>query len=355
MGLQINNINSLDLLQSSINQAKQTTQLYSSALLSASELSKGLSIAVGNSGFLESYQGVIKLQDSIAEKVNLLADSFKITQDQGQKFSVGVLAPLTSTVANIGLLGAGINKTFLGNNNVGLALQTAKDVSNLCVGVLKEQQGYVLSSLNSITSSKDLNNFVSASDSLRMVSIGLSDVAKSFPLFPGTVEFGSLNILEPSKDNKQETVDYGHEQLDSLLNKIDKKFVEIRLGCWETFGKKGKDYVRQSSSSMRGLVDELLRTLASDEEVINTEYYKTSEEGENKSKPTRKARIYCIMGYDKDKAGRFEKLANGFLDIYNNLSAWDHSPIKNDQFVQGIFVAIEGQLLSILSEYSFNN
>lgn len=109
---------------------------------------------------------------------------------------------------------------------------------------------------------------------------------------------------------------------------------------------------------MRGLVDTLLRTIAPKSEVVKTDYFKNSPNAKTeKGLPTRKAKIYYAVNYDAKRAEHLERLATGLdglaigLDeFHQNLSAWDHEPINNDQFVYGSFIAIEGCIIALLSE-----
>ena len=82
-----------------------------------------------------------------------------------------------------------------------------------------------------------------------------------------------------------------------------------------------------------------------------TEFFNESTEAKDaKGKPTRRARVYHIVKFDKRKAEHLERLVKGFLEAYDNLSAWDHKPLKQDDFVYGVFILIEGYLISLLSE-----
>jgi len=140
-------------------------------------------------------------------------------------------------------------------------------------------------------------------------------------------------------------------KLDELLQEVDPGLVEFRLGCWSAFRAKGYDYVGQASSSMRRLVTDVLVHIAPDDKVTNTDYFKNSPKAKTrKGEISWGARIFCATNYDKNKAEHLERLATGLLSAYGNLSAWDHTPLKLHDFVYGSFVAIEGYLLSLLSE-----
>lgn len=67
-------------------------------------------------------------------------------------------------------------------------------------------------------------------------------------------------------------------------------------------------------------------------------------------KPTRQARVYYVAGYDDKKTSHTERLTKSFLESWDHLSAWDHEPVNEHGFVYGVFIIIEGHLLSLLSE-----
>jgi hypothetical protein len=104
---------------------------------------------------------------------------------------------------------------------------------------------------------------------------------------------------------------------------------------------------------MRRFVDKLLRTLAPTKEVMETGLFQESTElKKERKKPTRRDRIYHIMRFNQKKMEHLKKLTEGFLVAYDNLSAWDHEPLKQDDFVSGIFTIIEGYISCLLSEMS---
>lgn len=190
-----------------------------------------------------------------------------------------------------------------------------------------------------------------------MISSGLKEMLDSSSVAISCLDLPSVDLTDKRKEEIQiddEDTGTHQEKLDRILSKINSELVGYRKGCWEAFDKRGEDYIGQSSSSMRRLVDSVLRIVAPKEEVEKTRYFQDNKEAKtDKGLPTRKARIYCALSYDdkNKKSERIMKLTKGFLEAYDNLTAWDHVPIKEYDFVHGVFIVIEGCLLSLLSEW----
>ena len=186
--------------------------------------------------------------------------------------------------------------------------------------------------------------------SLNMISSGLTEVVHSMPSFPYETDFPSLDLINKETLISESKTEEHQGKLDSILMKINPTLVKYRCGCWKVFNKKEDDYIGQSSSSMRRLVDTLIRNIAPNKEVAETEYFKENSSAKTKSgQPNRKAKIYYIIDYDKKKTKHLQRQAKGFLELYANLPASDHQPIEDDQFIHGVFITIEGCLLSLLS------
>ena len=326
--------------------------LMETKLKTVSELSKSLSLAMPNQELLKDYNNVLNLQKSTFEQIQDLSGRFK--GEIAPHFNTIVsdmVAPVSSAIAGIGLATANANQLFNLGKIDGPAFTSVQKLSDLCLDTIQWQQMDTLSSLKMIQDAGSIMNRLvgDSTASLKMITNGLDGAIRSTPAFPSVLDLPDLEVVRGKAVITKEELAEHQRKLDNLLQKIDPELVEFRLGCWSIFHTKSYDYIGQASSSMRRLVDNLLWFIAPNEEVTNTKYFKTSPETKN-GKITRRARIYCATDYDRKKAKHLKRLATGLLSEYSNLSAWDHKPEKLHDFIYGSFIAIEGYLLSLLSE-----
>lgn len=338
-------------LQPPIISIKSSNLLWGS-LASVNELSESLSIVMPNQELLNGYKGVLDLQKSAFEQIENLNGVFKEGAVNFDNIKANIVAPISATIAEIGLATANASQLFnFGKINEPTFLSMQK-LSGLCLDAIQGQQGVALSGLQAIKDSENLNSFMTGSvASLQMITNGLDGMIRSVPTFPSMLDLPGLEIIRGKASITEEELSEHQRKLDEFLQEVDPELTEFRLGCWSTFRAKGRDYVGQASSSMRRLVTGVLIHIAPDDKVTNTDYFKNSPEAKTeKGEISWKARIFCATNYDKNKAKHLERLATGLLSAYGNLSAWDHDPLKLHDFVYGFFVAIEGYLLSLLSE-----
>ncbi len=323
------------------------------SLKTVNELSKGLGLAIADKGLAENYNDILNLQNSAQEKVCAMKDQLNLGLEKMDTVS-RMTAPISAKIAEVGLLATNVKNYSEFNKINNPFLESTIKTSCLLIDTLKEQQTDIISGLEAIKTVSDLGNFVKdETPSLDMISSGLTEVVRSMPSFPYETDFPSLDLINKKTLISEPETEKHQEKLDSILMKIDPVLIEYRQGCWEVFNKKGKDYIGQSSSSMRRLVDNLIRNIAPNEEVVETEYFKKNSSAKTKSSlPSRKAKIYYIIDYDKKKTKHLQRQAKGFLELYDNLPASDHKPIEDDQFIHGVFITIEGCLLSLLSEWN---
>lgn len=331
---------------------KTTLSDLGNAIGTVSEVSKGLTLAIENTDTLNTFNNVLDMQNSIGQQTVELQERFKMYDDGVNRTLVDITGPMSGAIADVGMSIVSAQKSFETGLIDSKGFQAAQSVSDLCLNALEIGQSSALSGLYSVNEARDFNAMTEdAIPSLKMISGGLSEVTLSNPVISHDLDLPSLTVVHSETAISDVEIEEYQKKLDEMLSQIDEELVEYRKGCWETFFAKGKDYLGQSSSSMRRLVDSLLRTAAPKEEVMKTEYFKNCKDAKKDSMPTRKARVYYLLGYDKDSAERFRRLAKAFLATYDNLSAWDHQPLKADDFVHGVFITIEGHLLSLLSEW----
>jgi len=320
-------------------------------LATINEVSKGLIVAMPSQELFNDYHNALELQKSTFHHIQNLGEKFAGSAMLVNDIASNILAPVSKAITDIGLVTGNATQLFnLGKINES-TLVSAQKISDLCLDTIQNQQISTISGLQTIKDIETFNQFARDSvSSLQMITYGLEGVMRYSPVFPSVLDLPSLETIREEISITKEELAKHQEKLDNFLKELDPELIKIRLACWRTFHAKDLDYIGQATSSMRRLVDKVLRLIASDKEVINTTYFKKSPKAKtNNGKPTRRARIYCATDYDRKQAKYLERLATGFLSAYDNLSAWDHEPDKRHDFVQGCFVTIEGSLLSLLS------
>jgi|GEM_PF-1963531 len=325
----------------------------SPTIKAVNEVSASLSLGINNKPLLSSYDNLVSSQRSILASIGNLNTGLALNANQVNAVSASIISPLSSAVANVGVLAASVNQNYALGAISQDFLKSAQSIAGTSIYAIKEQQQMVLRGLGGISRKEDLNRLaVDTAPALSLVSTGINTLTHSVPAFP---DFTRLppSVKEINKTVADRTKVVTHqEKLDGILSSINEELVNFRKGCWVTFRKKGDDYIGQAASSMRRLVDALLRAIAPNREVQKTEFFqKNPEARDDKGRPSKKAKIYYVLGYDKNRTERFKRLADSLLKAHENLSAWDHNPTKEDNFVEGVFITVEGCLLSLLSEW----
>ena len=316
------------------------------------DYSAGLSFAIPDKKVMSAYNNTLSSQKLMIKSIPDIGEKISVEGTHVASILNDTVAPISNAVADIGLANANATKLFgIGSIN-GKQLKLTQDISGLALDTIKEYQENVGENLRIIKDSglSSIENKIAPS--LKIASSGISEMMRSLPTFPAQTEL-KLPELGSSREVikiNQDEVSKHQNDLDNLLKEIDPNLIEIRKAVWDTFNAKGKDYIGQSSSSMRRLIDKLLRKLAPLEKVIKTDFFEKKEGvKDTNGRPTRKARILYIVGWDKNKAKHLTRVVKGFMEEYQNLSAWDHSPIDKHAFVHGTFITIEGFLISILT------
>jgi len=328
---------------------KLSLPLLKNSSIVVNEVAKALSVGMSAKGVFNHYKGVLDLQNTVSNSLDLLQGKSVLTLDQINKISSDFLTPINGAIVDIGLNTVNANKLFSEGLVKDTAFATLHKLSGISLDVIKTQQNFLLSDLQKITNLKSLNTDLISS--AQMMATGLDITARAVPMFPSGIDLPALDVVRDNSFFTEDKIDKEHDKLDNILKKIDSNLVEIRKGCWDTFNAKKSDYIRQSSSSMRGLVDTILHIIAPKKDVVKTDYFKKSSKAKTeKGLPTRRAKIYYAVNYDIKKREHLQRIVKGFLEVYDNLSSWDHKPINNDEFVRGTFIMIEGSLISLLSE-----
>lgn len=299
--------------------------------VSLGDMANILSVGMPDNKIFSGYKEVLNTQNTILKSSEVIIPGI----GEGSIVAAGkmdsILSPITGTIVELGLNAASANKLFEDGVIGKSCFSNLQKISDISFDIIKNQQSVILSELEQ---SSVLGNLIQNDRlaSFRMTATGLDVMTRATPSFPLDLKLPSLEISRDTLFFNEPQIREEQTKLDDILSEIDSGLVESRRGCWETFNAKRRDYIRQSSCSMRGLVDDLLRNLAPGKF------------------PTRKDKIYYIVGLEAKKAEHLKRATRALLETYDNLSAWDHKPMKNDEFVRGVFITIEGCLISLLSE-----
>jgi hypothetical protein len=329
--------------------------LIANSLRVANEVSRSLSLAMPNE-LLYRYNDTLNTQRYIFDQINICSEKLKLEVASVNNIVSNILAPASAAVTNIGLATVNANQLFELDKIGKLDLSSMQRLSELGLDTLRTQQEFIVSGLQAVKNLEDLNKFtIESVEPFRMITNGLSETVRSLPIFPHRIDLPSLKTIQDGGSITKDELTGFHEKLDNLLIEVDPKLVEFRKGCWAAFHNRGPNHMGQASSSLRRLFDTLLQRIAPDEKVIQTNYFRTSPNANKNGKPTRKARLYYATDYETKQAEHLKRLISWFLSVYDNLPAWDHQPIENDDFAHGIFIAIEGHILYLLSERRKDN
>ncbi|HOX29941.1 MAG TPA: hypothetical protein P5080_01985 [Candidatus Paceibacterota bacterium] len=336
--------NLADSASSFVSQIKIPHSLIDS-LNTANAISQSLSVAMPDPKLFESYNGALALQKTALENFSCIN---KELEPINGAFA-NIIASASVPIAEIGLVTANANRLLdFGTISEDNFLALGK-VSNLCLDAIKTQQESLIFGLQQINDFAKVTGGTVSSLTLpfQTVNSGIDQIMRSVDGFPANV-LPDFQVIRRETSVSEE--DY-QSLLDQQLEEIDPSLAKCRHGCWSTFEAKKDDYIGQATSSMRRLVDKFLNIVAPIEEVKKSSYYQEAvKSGASEKSTKRRARIYYAVNYDCKRTEHLQRLTKGFLEIYDNLSAWDHNPTNDDQFVHGTFMTIEGLLLSILSE-----
>ncbi len=318
--------------------------------MAVNDIATGLSAAISSKPLLSAYKSMLDVQKSNFQSVLEIGDKYSLASKKLNELIGTTIAPISGAIAEIGLANARVGALFKDGLINSAQFNVTEGLTSVFIDTLKDQQSAMVSSLRAYELS-GVSGLASAVASSRMVSGGMSTTLTSLPTYPSEIRLPILDAMRTVGELGVDELSAHQKELDTILCKLNPKYVEYRRGCWKTFNGKGPDYIRQASSSMRGLVDDLLHNLAPDDEVAKTSFFKSSRDSKGKitEKPTRKERIFYMMGYDRDKAEHLKRFTAAFLETYNHLSAWNHTPLQKHEFVRGTFITIEGQLISLLS------
>ncbi|OGG66137.1 hypothetical protein A3I99_00970 [Candidatus Kaiserbacteria bacterium RIFCSPLOWO2_02_FULL_45_11b] len=334
---------------------KDEIEIVQNELTAVHNYSAGLGYALSDT--LNNYNAVLAVQREAIDSAYatfrspIMLGAIESMQSAAETYRE-VLTPLSTVIADIGIATVGLNKLHTAGV-LGLEYLGATTVfSTLALDSVREQQTILQNTFAAYDGVDVTHLFSAVSPSVQTVGQGLTQMIQSLGGV-AAVDFETIPELEVVRESAEvedvELEEY-QERLDALLTEINPILVEYRRGAWTAFNAKSEDYIGQASSSMRRVVDTLLREIAPEKEVAETEYFKNSPDAKDKNeRPTRKAKVMYIVNWDEGKAEHLKRFTTGFLAAYDNLSAWDHVPLNKDGFVQGALVVIEGHLLSLLT------
>lgn len=167
----------------------------------------------------------------------------------------------------------------------------------------------------------------------------------------------SISISKPLKFEEKQNLDNEligkvGEEIEFMLKKIDPELLNLYKGARHVLQKKGPDYKRHLSISMRELYREITKKLASDDEIkkwTNSRNYFI--EGQNK-KPTRRAKIEFICRNLKNNPFNYtlDKGVDSVIWYIDLLGKGSHNKILNlDDFqMEKLMCKIETIIFTIL-------
>jgi len=317
------------------------------------QLSNNFKLTINDGIYSKEYSDLLVSNHHLIDSFEASVPKFNLETDQIVDLS-RILTPVSATIANMGGLVVKAEQGLELGALTGSMSGSVKSIFSLNTEILKEQQNHISDGLVAVKGNIAFDTFLDKIEpATYMISNGLSQIADSFPISILQAPVIAPSLEEIKKEIYSESDVVKHQKiLDDILVDIDPLFVEFRRGCWDAFKTKGRDYIGQATSSMRRLVEHLLEKLAPEEEVKKTNYFMINEEAKTeKGRPTRRAKLYYLMGYEKDRAEKIKRLADSLLASYDNLPALDHRPSGRDDFIQGILITIEGLLLSLLDRW----
>ena len=314
------------------------------------EMSKGLSAGIVNSGLLESYSRALTIQSSLHDQLSRVSNEVRLKVDDFNRINSKLLAPVSTAIADIGLSSIASQKLFsLGEVSQNI-FATAERMNRVYLDVMNDRQSVVLKGLENIDSVTTLKEFAEqAVIPTQMIATGISDTLRANYMFPVTTDFDNLEITRSRIEVTEIEIEQHQQKLDALLILVHPKLVVYGRGAWNAYNSKNNDYVGQSFSSIRRLVDEVLRLIGPDDQVETTDYYKSGKGKSESNRPTREARMRYALG-DKVEHERVQRLIKHIAIACKDLASNDHNPTDQDSFVYGTLIFTEGLLLSLLGE-----
>jgi len=317
--------------------------------------STGLSAVFSEGRILGRYTEVMTDLNEVVTAANIsIGSEFNEMRSEFGRVIEEVAAPLSAAVAEIGIANAKTVSLFANNLVTKEVFDSTQNLSAMCLTAIGDQQETFSTALAGARGALEIANIEKVTAPLQLVSEGCKRMMEVLPSVPvEELVLPSLESVRRVGKIDDDEISIHQRKLDSILETIDPALVESRRGCWECFREKKQDYIGQASSSMRRLVEQLLRLVAPDDEVIESDSLKDIKGviGSN-NRPTRKGRMLYALNFGTKKRNHLRRLVDSFIPMYDNVIAWDHVPVDTgkDQFVEGALIAIEGCLLSLLSE-----
>jgi len=169
-----------------------------------------------------------------------------------------------------------------------------------------------------------------AIQSSKMLSLAYANTILSYRTLIEPISRIKIQISN-EQSQLQEKVE---QDVEVLLAEVDPNFVTMRKGAWNAFNAKGPDYLRQSISSMRELLNHVLRSL--------------SPEG-----PTRKDRIREIVSGNRKTTAEvvfIESIADYVDKLYAVLSKVAHTIYEDELYVELALKSTDAILVVVLEK-----
>ena len=169
----------------------------------------------------------------------------------------------------------------------------------------------------------------------------IAENARILTLAYANTIFSYRTFVEPKpkvrikfSDEQSQIQEKVEQDIDSLLRGLDPNYLTMRVGAWTTFRAKGPDHLRQSVTSMRELLNHVLRKLSPGD-------------------ITRKDRIRAIMSGNGKRAAEvdlIESMADYVDKLYLVLSKIAHTVYMDELSVEMALKATEAVLVVLLKK-----
>jgi hypothetical protein len=145
----------------------------------------------------------------------------------------------------------------------------------------------------------------------------------------------STDVLPlPERGNEE----FGDQNLDTLLVKLNSDFVAMRHGSWSALSTAGPDRLRHAGVSQRELLSQLLQLLVPNSTLPE----------DNRKGPQIKARMKVVLGVGSSDADFIEVMVNAVYSWYNQLNKYTHHNEKHEESLRALLRTGEGLMRFIL-------
>jgi ribosome-associated translation inhibitor RaiA len=160
-----------------------------------------------------------------------------------------------------------------------------------------------------------------------------TDSARDF--IDAEVAFESPTLAKPDQSFEE----YGDQELDNRLYKLNPSYVEMRQGAWAALNQSNPDRIRHAATSHRELLRQMLQQLVPNAELPE----------ENRQGTQLKARIKKALGTSEENAEFIDAVGAAVVTLYDQLNKYTHHNKKHEESLRALLHTGEGWIRFILS------